>query len=78
MSNVFIDCGGPTHQIRVGKKTWTFEMHQALGPMLCDAKGNGLKREPIHVLQAITHWAQQGERKDANGYCAYETPKRFG
>lgn len=66
--------GNPVRQIRCGKddKTFCFEMHSALGPMLVDAKGNGLKRERTYVMEAITKWAQQGQRMDANNYCIYE------
>lgn len=78
MKLIHISVGGPTHHIRVGKKTWTFEMHRMLGPMLCNAQGDGLKREPTHVMQAITYWAQQGSRLDANGYCIWERPAHFG
>lgn len=77
---VIFNVGGPIHQIRAGKnrRTWCFEMHRALGPMLCRPNGDGLKREPLYVMQAITWWAQQGRRVDASGYCVYESPARFG
>lgn len=78
MSKIFIDVGGPTHQIKVSGKTYCFEMHSFLGPMMTDMKGNGLKREPLHVLEAISHWARQGKRKDSNGYCVWEKPEIFG
>lgn len=57
-----VTAGGPLREISVRGKRWRFEMHRALGPMLVDLKGNALKREPLYVLEAISLWAQQGER----------------
>ncbi len=77
---VFYEVGGPTHQIRIGKRkrTWCFEMHPMLGPMICTPSGDGISKYPNSLMEAITWWVQQGSRKDANGYCIYETPARFG
>lgn len=76
----FIEVGGPMYQIRVGKlkRTFCFEMHPMLGPMLCKPNGDGLKKSPLCVMEAITFWVQQGSRKDANGYCIWERPSHFG
>lgn len=61
-AGAIVTVGGPLREITVRGKTWRFEMHSYCGPMLCDLKGNGLKREPAHVLDAISLWAQQGQR----------------
>jgi hypothetical protein len=54
--------GGPVREISVRGKRWRFEMHSYCGPMLMDLKGDALKREPGYVLNAISLWAQQGQR----------------
>jgi hypothetical protein len=53
-------------------------MHAMLGPMICNADGDGLSKYPNALMEAITFWVQQGERKDTNGYCIWERPAHFG
>lgn len=74
MKIIHISVGGPTHEIKVSGKTYCFEMHRYCGPMMTDMKGNALKHEPLHVLEAIGHWDRQGRRLDANGRCIWEKP----
>jgi hypothetical protein len=78
VSTVFYEVGGPTHRILLGNRCWHFEMHAMLGPMICNADGDGLSKYPNALMEAITFWVQQGERKDANGYCIWERPAHFG
>lgn len=51
-------------KISVAGKIYEFEMHPYCGPFLLNKKGNpiDIRKVPIAFLEAVSLWAQQGER----------------
>lgn len=71
----FVSVGGPERTILVGGQTWHFEMHHYFGPMPIK-KRTGAGRDGTKAFwEAVTYWAQQGERLDEAGVCVYDTPQ---
>ncbi len=67
----FVDVGGPSRQIIIKGKVFYFEMHPHCGPMPCKRDGNERKHVPKIFWEAVTLWAQQGQRVE-NGICQWE------
>lgn len=68
--------GDPERKIRVGSRVWYFEMHRILGPAPINKRtGTGLDGTRA-FWNAVTLWAQQGERIGDDGFCVYECPPR--
>lgn len=66
--------GGPVRTIVAGSRLWHFEMHPYCGPMPIHKRtGNGIDGTRA-FWDAVSLWAQQGERVDATGVCLWETP----
>lgn len=53
---------------------WRFDWHDYLGPHVLGKRGNPLSREPVRVLEAISHWHQQGFRRAPDGLCLWDAP----
>lgn len=61
-----INVGGPTKKIYAGGRLWYFEMHHFCGPMPIHKKtGNGIEGTKA-FWEAVTLWAQQGERVNSD------------
>jgi len=73
--------GGPDRKIVVDGKTWRFEMHPYCGPMLLREDGEPRKSQFGYATKkfwdAVTFWAQQGERVDANSICLWDAPEEL-
>lgn len=63
--------GGPMLKISVRGKIFEFEMHPFCGPNLLNRKGEAIKNQPMHFLEAVSLWAQQGERME-DGLCRWD------
>ena len=78
LGRVFLEHGGPTRKIKVGGKVFTFEMHPYCGPMLLRRDVEPAAYNPPKFLEAVSLWAQQGEKIDADGFCIwYHAPKEI-
>lgn len=65
---------GPLRSIQVGGRRWWFEMHRYCGPMPVNQRtGRGIDGTKA-FWHAVTLWAQQGERIDADGLCEWDPP----
>jgi len=64
--------GGPDKKIRVCGQVWHFEMHRYCGPMPLNKRTGAVREGSRAFWKAVTHWAQQGERVDADGICVYD------
>lgn len=68
----YVCLGGPIRRIVAGGRLWHFEMLHYLGPMPVHKKtGAGIEGTDA-FWQAVTWWAQQGERVDPSGACLYD------
>lgn len=71
-----VSLGGPERKIRIGARVWYFEMHGYLGPNPINKRtGNGVDGTKA-FWEAVTLWAQQGERVDDAGFCVYQRPPK--
>jgi hypothetical protein len=71
----FLDFGGPIYSIQRGKIGWRFEMHRVCGPVVVDSKGEPKEPQPREgsgFWEAVSRWAQQGERATREGVCIYD------
>ncbi len=74
ITGAIVCCGGPVKKIVAGSRLWHFEMHPFCGPMPIHKKtGNGVEGTK-EFWQAVTWWAEQGERVDPSGACLYQRP----
>jgi len=63
------------YRIRVGAKEYTFDFSERFGPTLIGKRGQFLEsRMPKPFLVAVSWWARQGKRIDADGFCVWEQP----
>lgn len=70
---IHISLGGPVHQISVGGKIITFEMHPYCGPAALKKNGDPLTNQPPRFLAAASLWCQQGKRIESD-LCVYDIP----
>lgn len=69
-----LSVAGPVLKIMVGARLWHFENHRIFGPMPVHKRtGNGLDGTAA-FWEAVTFWAQQGERVDDAGVCRWDRP----
>lgn len=74
-SSVGIVCmGSPVRKIVVQSRVWHFEMHKYCGPMPVHKRTGAGVDGTKAFWEAVTWWAQQGERIDDAGVCVYERP----
>lgn len=70
--------GGPDRKIADERgKVWNFEMHPYCGPMVTNKRGDPLKIQPPEkspFWRAVSWWAQQGQKIDAEGMCVWTKP----
>ncbi len=66
--------GGPTRTILAAGRVWYFEMHHVFGPMPINRRTGRERAGTQAFWDAVTLWAQQGERVDPDGICQYEQP----
>lgn len=70
-----ISIAGPEREIQVRGKRWRFEMHPYFGPAILKRNGDPAAAQPIYVMEAISLWAQQGERMDGD-LCQWDHPPK--
>lgn len=74
-----VTLAGPERKIVVRGKTYRFEMHPYCGPALLREDGEPRANQfaPAHkrFWDAVSLWAQQGERVDSAGLCVYDEPE---
>jgi hypothetical protein len=69
--------GGPNRTISVDGKLYRFEMNPAAGPGFLNKRGEVTDRYiPQKVWEAVSLWAQQGERLDETGLCVWDRPPK--
>lgn len=76
MTTIHISQGGPTRVLQVNGKRFHFEMHPYCGPILIGKRGDPLANQMNNhpFWTAVSHWAQQGQRLDAEGLCVWDHP----
>lgn len=76
---ISICTGGPKRRIKVGKRSYLFEMHSHCGPLPCDHLGNErVVPDGSKFWTAVSQWAQQGEKADESGNCVYDPSTPMG
>ena len=69
--------GGPDRTISVDGKLYRFEMNPYSGPGFLNKRGEVTDRHiPQKVWEAVSLWAQQGERLDETGLCVWDRPPK--
>ena len=77
MTLIHLSVGGPNRTIQVNGKRYLFEMHGYCGPMAINKDGSEcLTNRPDAFWEAVSFWAQQGEKVGEDGLCVWEYPER--
>lgn len=75
MRAIICDLSGPTRCISVNGRLYLFEIPQYCGAFLLNKDGSERRSAaPRRVWDAISWWAQQGERIGDDGLCIWDYP----